>query len=166
MTKMGQKYANDSAKDPGLENMFKSVINFQQNETAAANDPDLKEIQQIIKSVLKDDLKIETPVDMMLFGLKLMANTNETRSEMIDLKEQLEERIKEYYDKKWYPIYNQMNREFGELMMVEGVRYLKEIIYLIWMVFSLALCSGIAIENPVLERETKIRYYLNVLGLG
>jgi hypothetical protein len=45
MTKMGQKYANDSAKDPGLENMFKSVINFQQNETAAANDPDLKEIQ-------------------------------------------------------------------------------------------------------------------------
>jgi hypothetical protein len=22
------------------------------------------------------------------------------------------------------------------------------------------------VENPVLERETKIRYYLNVLGLG
>ena len=85
---------------------------------------------------------------------------------MIDLKEQIQERIHDYYDKKWRPIYNQMNREFGELMMVEGVRYLKEIIYLIWMVFSLALCSGIAIENPVLERETKIRYYLNVLGLG
>jgi hypothetical protein len=51
-------------------------------------------------------------------------------------------------------------------MMVEGVRYMKEIIYLIWIVFSLAQCSGIAVENPVLERETKIRYYLNVLGLG
>jgi len=51
-------------------------------------------------------------------------------------------------------------------MMMEGIRYMKEIIYLIWIVFSLAQCSGIAIENPVLERETSIRYYLNVLGLG
>lgn len=54
----------------------------------------------------------------------------------------------------------------GQLMMIEGIRYMKEVIYLIWMVFSLAQCSGIAIENPVLERETKIRYYLNVLGMG
>jgi hypothetical protein len=51
-------------------------------------------------------------------------------------------------------------------MIVEGIRYMKEIIYLIWIVFSLAQCSGIAVENPVLERQTKIRYYLNVLGLG
>lgn len=59
-----------------------------------------------------------------------------------------------------------MAREMSQLMMMEGIRYMKEIIYLIWIVFSLAQCSGIAIENPVLERETSIRYYLNVLGLG
>jgi len=34
------------------------------------------------------------------------------------------------------------------------------------MVFSIAQCSGIAIENPVMERELNIRYYLNVLGIG
>lgn len=64
------------------------------------------------------------------------------------------------------PIYWQIQREMNQLMLVEGIRYMKEIIYLMWMVFSLAQCSGIAIESPVLERETKIRYYLNVLGLG
>jgi hypothetical protein len=43
---------------------------------------------------------------------------------------------------------------------------MKEIIYLCWIVFSLAQCSGIAVEHPVLERETKIRYFLNTLGLS
>ena len=50
--------------------------------------------------------------------------------------------------------------------MVEGIRYMKEIIYMVWLIFSLAQCSGIAVENPVLERETRIRYYLNVLGMS
>jgi len=59
-----------------------------------------------------------------------------------------------------------MYREQSELIILEGMRYMKEIIYMIWIIFSLAQCSGIAVENPVLERETKIRYYLNVLGLS
>ena len=50
--------------------------------------------------------------------------------------------------------------------MIEEIRYMKEIIYLIWMIFSLSQCSGIAVENPVMERQAKIRYYLNVIGLG
>ena len=56
-------------------------------------------------------------------------------------------------------------REQSELLMIEGIRYMKEIIYLVWIIFSLAQCSGIAIENPVMERASKIRYLLNVLGL-
>ena len=60
----------------------------------------------------------------------------------------------------------QMIKEQTELMMVEAIRYMKEIIYLIWIIFSLSMCSGVAVENPVLERQNKIRYYLNVLGLG
>ena len=51
------------------------------------------------------------------------------------------------------PVIRQMAREQAELMMVEAIRYMKEIIYLIWIVFSLAQCSGIAVEHPVLERE-------------
>lgn len=48
---------------------------------------------------------------------------------------------------------------------MEGMRYMKELIYLIWIIFSLSQCSGIAVEHPVLERQSGMRYYLNVLGL-
>ena len=64
------------------------------------------------------------------------------------------------------PIVKAVIKEQAELMMVEGIRYMKEIIYLIWIVFSIAQCSGIAVENPVLERENHIRYHLNVLGVN
>lgn len=64
------------------------------------------------------------------------------------------------------PVYQKMAREQGELLMMEGIRYGKELIYLVWIVFSLAMCSGIAVEHPVLEREGGMRYYLNVLGVG
>ena len=59
-----------------------------------------------------------------------------------------------------------MAKEQGQLIMMEGIRYMKEMIYLMWIIFSLAQCSGVAVENPVLERQNKIRYYLNVLGMG
>jgi hypothetical protein len=64
------------------------------------------------------------------------------------------------------PIMEEMAKEQAELMIIEGLRYMKEIIYLTWIIFSLAQCSGIAVEHAVLERETKIRYYLNVLSLS
>lgn len=64
------------------------------------------------------------------------------------------------------PVIRQMAREQAELMMVEAIRYMKEVIYLMWIVFSLSQCSGIAVEHPVLEREIQMRYYLNVIGIG
>lgn len=73
MTNMGNKYFNDVMKDPSLENVFKNLVNFGADEDAA-NDPELKEIQDIIKSIMKDDLKIETPFDVITFGLKMMAS--------------------------------------------------------------------------------------------
>jgi hypothetical protein len=45
-----------------------------------------------------------------------------------------------------------MAKEQGQLIMMEGIRYMKEMIYLMWIIFSLAQCSGVAVENPVLER--------------
>jgi hypothetical protein len=59
-----------------------------------------------------------------------------------------------------------MLNEQTQLIIVEGIRYMKEIIYMMWIIFSFAQCSGIAIEHPVHERQTKLRYYLNVLGLS
>jgi pantoate kinase len=73
MTSMGNKYISDITKDPSLENVFKNLVNFGADEDAA-NDPELKEIQDIIKSIMKEDLKIETPFDVITFGLKMMAS--------------------------------------------------------------------------------------------
>ena len=64
------------------------------------------------------------------------------------------------------PVIASVAREQSEILMMEGIRYMKEIIYLVWIVFSLAMCSGIAVEHPVMEREGGMRYYLNVLGVG
>ena len=50
------------------------------------------------------------------------------------------------------PFITQVAREQAELLMIEAIRYMKEIIYLIWIIFSLSQCSGIAVENPVMER--------------
>lgn len=85
---------------------------------------------------------------------------------MKKVKDKVQDRFKQYYEKKMRPIFRKMLKEQQELMLIEAIRYMKEIIYLIWMIFSIAQCSGIAIENPVLERELNIRYYLNVLGIG
>jgi hypothetical protein len=42
----------------------------------------------------------------------------------------------------------------------EGLSYAAELAYFIGVLISLALCSGMFIENPVQERLKKIRYYL------
>lgn len=64
------------------------------------------------------------------------------------------------------PIMRDIAREQAELVMVESIRYMKEVIYLVWMIFSLSTCSGIAVENPVEERQSRMRQHLNVLGLS
>ncbi len=46
----------------------------------------------------------------------------------------------------------------------EGVSYAGELAFFVWVMISISLCSGMFVENPVLERFTKIRYLLNVLG--
>lgn len=49
-------------------------------------------------------------------------------------------------------------------MFKEGIMYAAEFAYLLWVMFSLSLCAGMFVENPVQERFTQIRYYINVLG--
>ena len=45
------------------------------------------------------------------------------------------------------------------------MQYFSEMIYFVWIMLSLSLCSGMFVETPVHERSTNIRYYLTVLKL-
>lgn len=59
-----------------------------------------------------------------------------------------------------------MAEEKKNEMLKEGMAYAIEFIYSIWIILSLALCSGMFVENPVVERFAKLRYYLNVIGVN
>lgn len=105
---------------------------------------------------------------MMMMGMKVMAAKGEGKidKDMEEMATNIQRRIEIYYKAKMKPILRTLAKEQGQLIMIEGIRYMKEMIYLMWIIFSLAQCSGVAVENPVLERQNKIRYYLNVLGMG
>lgn len=51
-------------------------------------------------------------------------------------------------------------------MLKESIAFAIEILYVVWVVFTISFCSGMFIENPVIERSLKIRYLLNVTGLN
>ena len=51
-------------------------------------------------------------------------------------------------------------------MVAEGLSYAAEFIYSLWIILSLALCGAMFVDNPVQERYSKMRYYLNVIGLN
>lgn len=51
-------------------------------------------------------------------------------------------------------------------MLKESIAFAIEILYIVWVVFVISFCSGMFIENPVIERSLKIRYLLNVSGLS
>lgn len=65
-----------------------------------------------------------------------------------------------------------MTEELKKVMLVhaassmeEKLKLAAEYLYATWIIISFSLCSGMFIEHPVLERFSKMRYYLNVIGL-
>ena len=44
--------------------------------------------------------------------------------------------------------------------------YATELLYAVWIVLSLVLCSGMFVETPVVERMMKNRYWMKVVGLS
>lgn len=88
----------------------------------------------------------------MMLGVKIMAAKDKKDAKMEEMATKVQRRIEKLYKEKMRPILRQLAREQGQLIMMEGVRYIKESIYLMWIIFSLAQCSGVAVENPVLER--------------
>lgn len=163
---MGTKYFKESMENPTFENIMKNIASFQGED--AKEDPELQEIQEMVSEIMKEDLELKSGFDLVKFGVQVAAiqSNGKMNKEMEEKAEKVTSRVQKFFEKKMRPVMRQMVKEQTELMMVEAIRYMKEIIYLIWIIFSLAMCSGVAVENPVLERQTKIRYYLNVLGLG
>lgn len=69
---MGQK-VQDSVNHPSMENMMKTLMNLASGEGEDSDDPEFKELQDLIRDIVKEDMKLETPWDIMAFGMKMMA---------------------------------------------------------------------------------------------
>lgn len=74
LTHISNEMFNESSKNPSLENLLKDVMKFTEDDKE--EDPELKEIRQMIKDVIKEDLKLNSPFDMMAFAVKMMAAQN------------------------------------------------------------------------------------------
>jgi len=163
LSRLGESYIKDIQENPTLENIMKTVASFQGE--SFEDDEEMKEIQEVVQDIIKEDLNIKNPMDMMMMGMKVMA-AKDSNKELEEVSNKIMRRIEKIYKNKMKPVLRQLAKEQGQLIMMEGIRYMKEMIYLMWIIFSLAQCSGVAVENPVLERQNNIRYYLNVLGMG
>mgnify|MGYP006889529176 CR=1 FL=1 len=62
LSHLNEKYFKDISENPSLENILKTVGKFTSEDL---DDPELKEIQALVKDVMKEDLKIENPFDML-----------------------------------------------------------------------------------------------------
>ena len=70
----------DVVENPTIENVMKTLAKFTSDEM---EDPELKEIQAMLKDAIKEDLEISSPFDMMQFGLKLMTAKKEEQDKEV-----------------------------------------------------------------------------------
>ena len=85
ISNLGEKYYKDIIENPSLENIMKTVGEFSNEDLE--NDQELKEIQEMVQSIIKEDLKIKNPLDMMLMGMKVMTAKDDKKmsSEMEEI---------------------------------------------------------------------------------
>ena len=69
----------DQVNHPLLENMLKTLLTLSQGDASESDDPELKELQQLTSEILHEDLKLNSPWEMLTFGMKLMAGPDETQ---------------------------------------------------------------------------------------
>ena len=107
ITAKGSSYFKDIMENPSLENIMKNIVNIQKEE-----DEEFKEIKTFISEVMKEDLKMETPFELMTYSMKFMFKGEEERNqEMKEIAEKITERVQRYYLKKMAPIMQEMMRE-------------------------------------------------------
>lgn len=60
----------------------------------------------MVKGVVKEDLELETPFDVLAYGVKLFTYTDEEKTQEAErIKEKVQDRIQDYYEKKMRPIF-------------------------------------------------------------
>lgn len=63
--------------NPSMENILKNVMDLQNDES---EDQEIKEIKDLMSQIMKDDLKLDSPFEIMTFGLKLMMEEESDRN--------------------------------------------------------------------------------------
>ena len=76
ISKMSDTYLKDIMENPSLENIMKTVATFTGDDFEG--NEELKEIQEVVKDIVKEDLNIKNPIDMMMMGMKVMAVQKDT----------------------------------------------------------------------------------------
>jgi len=67
----------DIMVNPSMENILKNVMDLQNDES---EDQEIKEIKDLMSQIMKDDLKLDSPFEIMTFGLKLMMEEESDRN--------------------------------------------------------------------------------------
>jgi hypothetical protein len=89
-------------ENPSMENIVKNVIDLQNDES---DDQEIKEIKELMSQVLKEDLKVDSPFEILTFGMKMMFEEEEQRNkEVQELAEKVQHRIQQYFASKMKPI--------------------------------------------------------------
>ena len=107
ITSKGSSYFKDIMENPSLENIMKNLMNLQKEE-----DEEFKEIKTFISEVMKEDLKMETPFELMTYGMKMMMKEEDDRTkEMKEIADKIQTSIYKYYMKKMTLVILEMTKD-------------------------------------------------------
>lgn len=104
-----QNYMDKLIKNPSMETIIQSVLEIQNDES---DDQDIKEIKALMQTILKEDLKIDSPFDLVTKGMKLMlGGADSIQKEYQEAFANIQNRLQEYYKKKMMPVMTEMLQE-------------------------------------------------------
>jgi hypothetical protein len=85
----GSNYFQDIMANPSLENIMKNLLNLQKEE-----DEEFKEIKAFIADVMKEDLNMKTPFELVAYAMTLMTKDEHDRTkEMEGITEKIQKRV-------------------------------------------------------------------------
>lgn len=92
----GAAYFKDIMDNPTLPNILKNIMEMQNED-----DEEFKEVKDFIGDLMKEDLKMDSPFELMTYGMSLMMKDETERSdEMQQIAVKVQARVTKYYQKK------------------------------------------------------------------
>lgn len=89
LAEKGSNYFKDIMENPSLENIMKNIINLQKED-----DEEFKEIKAFIADVMKEDLKMQTPFELVTYAMTLMTKAEDDRTkEMQGVAQKIQVRV-------------------------------------------------------------------------